>query len=33
LVDGPLVAEGRFDELTRRAAGFIAAAAPARGRS
>lgn len=33
LVDGPLVAEGRFDELTERAAGFIAAAAPARGRS
>ena len=31
LVDGPLVAAGRFDELTRRAAGFIAAAAPARG--
>lgn len=29
LVDGPLVAAGRFDELTRRAAGFIAAAAPA----
>jgi 2-dehydro-3-deoxyphosphogluconate aldolase/(4S)-4-hydroxy-2-oxoglutarate aldolase len=26
LVDGPLVAAGRFDELTRRAAGFIAAA-------
>lgn len=33
LVDGPLVAEGRFDELTRRAAGLIAAAAPARGQS
>ena len=33
LVDGPLVAAGRFDELTRRAAGFIAAAAPARGKS
>ncbi|HEY8599085.1 MAG TPA: bifunctional 4-hydroxy-2-oxoglutarate aldolase/2-dehydro-3-deoxy-phosphogluconate aldolase [Thermomicrobiales bacterium] len=33
LVDGPLVAAGRFDELTRRAAGFIAAAAPARGQS
>lgn len=31
LVDGPLVAEGRFAELTQRAAGFIAAAAPARG--
>jgi len=31
LVDAPLVAEGRFDELTRRAAGFIAAAAAARG--
>ena len=31
LVDGPLVAAGRFDELNRRAAGFIAAAAPARG--
>ncbi len=31
LVDGPLVAAGRFDELTRRAAGFIAAAAAARG--
>ena len=31
LVDGPLVAAGRFDELTRRAAGFITAAAPARG--
>lgn len=30
LVDGPLVAAGRFDELTRRAAGFIAAAAAAR---
>jgi 2-dehydro-3-deoxyphosphogluconate aldolase/(4S)-4-hydroxy-2-oxoglutarate aldolase len=31
LVDAPLVAAGRFDELARRAAGFIAAAAPARG--
>lgn len=33
LVDGPLVAAGRFDELTRRAAGFVAAAAAARGQS
>lgn len=33
LVDGPLVAAGRFEELTQRAAGFIAAAAAARGRS
>lgn len=31
LVDQPLIDAGRFDELTRRAAGFIAAAAPARG--
>jgi 2-dehydro-3-deoxyphosphogluconate aldolase/(4S)-4-hydroxy-2-oxoglutarate aldolase len=33
LVDARTVAEGRFDELTRRAAGFIAAAAAARGQS
>ena len=32
LVDQPLIDAGRFDELTRRAAGFIAAAAVARGR-
>ena len=31
LVDQPLIDAGRFDELTRRAAGFIAAAAAARG--
>lgn len=33
LVDARTVAEGRYEELTRRAAGFIAAASAARGKS